>query len=54
MQPYLVNIYRRDLPDLERDSWVQLLTDGLYRWTGDYDEIRGLRKDLLDPTDLYR
>ena len=53
LQPYLINLRRRELTDLE-DSLMPV-TDGLYRWKGTYDGTThvGPREFMSDPTDLY-
>lgn len=54
LQPYLVNLYRHEAEALEREGWMAPVDEGLYRWTGQYDELYGLRRDLHDPADLVR
>lgn len=52
LQPYLVNIFRREAERYLKDG---ILTDtgyGVYLWEGLYDERRGLIGEFGDPSDL--
>lgn len=51
LQPYIVNLYRHELELFERDGWVDMPADGLYRWNGRYDCKQGVQA-LYDPSDL--
>lgn len=53
LQPYLVNLRRRELTELEYS--LEPVTDGLYKWKGTYDDVThtGPREFMSDPTDLY-
>jgi CRISPR-associated endonuclease/helicase Cas3 len=50
VQPFLVNIYRHE-GDRLRD-WLEPVSEGLYRWLGHYDRIKGLSEAAYDPADL--
>jgi CRISPR-associated endonuclease/helicase Cas3 len=52
MQPYIVNLYRWQVKEFEKDGLLEGVDKGLYRWLGRYDEIRGIVPDALDPSDL--
>ncbi len=52
LQPYVVNLFLWQVPGFERDGFLELLDTGLYRWLGDYDEVRGIVPDAVDPSDL--
>jgi CRISPR-associated endonuclease/helicase Cas3 len=51
--PYVVNLRQRDISTLS--SWLEPITEKLYRWTGIYDAKthRGLVEAIIDPVDLY-
>ena len=53
LQPYLVGIYQYETTHLEREGWLEPITDGLYLWKGKYNEKRGITA-LHDPADLIR
>ncbi|NLX41855.1 MAG: CRISPR-associated helicase Cas3' [Chloroflexi bacterium] len=48
LQPYLVNIYRGQAAALEQQGLLHAVTDGLYRWYGLYDSIRGVTPGTPD------
>jgi CRISPR-associated endonuclease/helicase Cas3 len=52
LQPYLVSIHRHETKRLVEERWLSAVTDGLYRWNGDYHGTLGLAQIFLDPTDL--
>ena len=52
LQAYTVSLQRREADRLFADSWLELLSEGLYRWVGKYDRIRGLAEANYDPADL--
>ena len=52
LQPYLVNIYARDVPSLQQQGWLDLITEGLYLWNTDYDQCLGVAQIIADPSDL--
>lgn len=49
LQPYLVNLYHRDL---RHTPFAEQVHPGLYRWTGGYDPRRGIVEGYNDPGDL--
>ncbi|NMB46244.1 MAG: CRISPR-associated helicase Cas3' [Firmicutes bacterium] len=51
LQAYVVNLYRYELDSFQRDGWVDMATDGLYRWNGRYDSRLGIQASY-DPSDL--
>jgi CRISPR-associated endonuclease/helicase Cas3 len=54
LQPYLVGLYRHEGTQLEREGWLEPVTEGLYRWKGSYDGKRGIGEVVYDPADLVR
>ena len=46
LQPYLVNVYRDKLNQLEQDGLVQLITPGLWEWMGTYHPKLGMLEQL--------
>ena len=46
LQPYLVNIYRNKLNQLEQTGLVQLITPGLWEWSGTYHPKLGMLEQL--------
>lgn len=52
LQPYLVSIHRHETKRLVDEKSLSAVTDGLYRWNGDYHKTLGLAEIFLDPTDL--
>src|SRR5437867_1620007 len=52
LQPYLVNLYVKDTRRPGVAAHLAEVTEGLYRWTGDYDLQRGIATVLYDPSDL--
>lgn len=50
LQPYLVNIYRQDIPRL--DAWLHPISEHLFEWTGRYDPIKGIVPVDRDPADF--
>lgn len=52
LQPYTVSLQRYEADRLLQESWLEPLSEGLYRWIGKYDRIRGLAEAKYDPTDL--
>jgi CRISPR-associated endonuclease/helicase Cas3 len=53
-QPLCVNIYRRDFERFQRQGLLAeaLPGSGLFRWTGGYDQVRGIAELRADPADL--
>lgn len=52
LQPYTISLQRREADRLSRDNWLEPLSEGLFRWIGKYDRIRGLAEANYDPADL--
>ncbi len=52
LQPYVVGLFQRDVQRLEQEGWVEPVTEGLYRWQGDYNLRRGIVEAVHDPGDL--
>lgn len=52
LQPFLINVPRRELAQLEREALVSPVTDGLYRWSGKYDDVIGVGGRERDPDAL--
>jgi len=52
LQSYTVNLYRQEFDHLGRAGLIEEVTDGIHAWVGGYDPLRGITKDLRDPTDL--
>jgi CRISPR-associated endonuclease/helicase Cas3 len=54
LQPYTVSLQRREADRLLKDDWLEPVSEGLYRWIGKYDEIKGLADAKYDPADLVK
>lgn len=52
LQPYLVNIYKREERGFFKDGLLSEITNGLYLWEGVYDKLKGLIGVQRDPADL--
>jgi len=52
LQPYLVNVRRRLLPEYRRQGLVRELPLGLWEWLGGYHEVLGIMETGHDPEDL--
>lgn len=52
LQPFVVSLQRREAERLLADDWLELVSEGLYRWIGKYDRIKGLAEAAYDPADL--
>lgn len=52
LQPFVVSLLRREANRLLADSWLEPVSEGLYRWVGKYDRIKGLAEAAYDPADL--
>ncbi|WP_456410924.1 CRISPR-associated helicase Cas3' [Oceanithermus sp.] len=50
LQPYLVNVYRHDVPKYH--SCLEEVGQNIYKWLCEYDVLRGLSERLADPADL--
>lgn len=51
LQPYLVNIRRKDFDSLNERGFIKVLRDNLYLWLGAYDGMLGL-VEAFDPSNL--
>lgn len=51
LQPYLVNMLRSEARTFEEAGWLVQVSDGLYRWLGQYDERKGIQA-MYDPSDM--
>lgn len=49
LQPYMVNLRRRELSKAEKDGLVRELQPGVWEWIGKYDVVRGLVFGNIDP-----
>jgi CRISPR-associated endonuclease/helicase Cas3 len=52
LQPYLVSLFRFETAKFKKEGLLEPLAEGLYRWTGGYDERLGLVGPVYDPGDL--
>ena len=51
-QPYMVNVYKKEVGAFFRDGFLSDITEGLYMWEGVYDELKGISVIQRDPSDL--
>lgn len=51
LQPYLVNVRRNKINKLEREGYVLQTMDGLWQWTGNYNDVLGIQEAPGDPAD---
>lgn len=53
LQPYVVNVRRRVAEHHVRAGWIEPVAQGLFRWWGGYDKVRGLTEEPgLSPEEL--
>lgn len=52
LQPYVVTVRRRLVPEYQRQGLVEEIFPGLWEWRGRYDEVLGLMETGRDPEDL--
>ncbi len=52
LQPYVVSLSRHEAEKLLGEHWLEPVSEGLYRWYGKYDRIKGLAEAIHDPADL--
>ena len=52
IQQYTVGIYQHELRQFLTEGLVEPIIEGLYKWVGSYDELRGISCDFTDPADL--
>lgn len=51
LQPYVVSMFEREFE--KRREYTEEISEGVFVWNGDYDELRGIEDVSLDPADLY-
>jgi CRISPR-associated endonuclease/helicase Cas3 len=54
LQPYVVNVWRRDVERLRQSGLLLLVREGLWEWGGKYDPVRGVgvAQAGIDPESL--
>ena len=52
LQPYTVAVFRRQISEYLKSGCIDEVFDGLYVWTGNYDEKVGIVEYFADPSDL--
>jgi len=52
LQQYIVNIRRYEEKSLIKDGLITPVFEGLYEWTGRYDDFLGIQKQGIDPGKL--
>lgn len=52
LQPYIINIFRREAETYLRDGLITDTGKGVYLWEGLYDETKGISGVFRDPADL--
>lgn len=52
LQPYVVSLLKHEAQKLIGAYWLEPVSEGLYRWCGKYDRIKGLAEAIHDPADL--
>ncbi len=52
LQPFVVSLQRREAERLLANDWLELVSEGLYRWRGKYDRVKGIAEAAYDPADL--
>jgi CRISPR-associated endonuclease/helicase Cas3 len=50
LQPYVVSMFEREFE--KRREYTEEVSEGVFVWNGDYDELRGIVDVSLDPADL--
>ncbi len=51
LQPYIVSMFEHEFE--KRREYVEEISEGVFVWNGNYDELRGIEDVSLDPADLY-
>lgn len=51
LQPYLINVYKNKVPQLRSQGYMTEILDGLWQWTGKYDDLLGIQELPGDPAD---
>jgi CRISPR-associated endonuclease/helicase Cas3 len=52
LQPYLVNVRTRLIPEYHKEGFLYEIAPGLWEWLGSYDYLRGLVVANRDPAEL--
>jgi CRISPR-associated endonuclease/helicase Cas3 len=52
VQPFVVNFFKGELGRLEDDGLIERVGEHMYLWLGKYDRVRGVVRDVRDPSDL--
>lgn len=52
LQPLVVNVYNHEIRNMQINSELETITEGLYLARGKYDRLRGLIPAIYDPSDL--
>lgn len=50
LQPYIVSMFEHEFE--KRREYVEEISEGVFVWNGNYDELRGIEDVSLDPADL--
>ena len=50
LQPYVVSMFEHEFE--KRREYVEEISEGVFVWNGNYDELRGIEDVSLDPADL--
>ena len=54
LQPYIVNVRKSELPGLMERGLVSQVIDGVWKWSGSYDQVRGIGGAVgISPDTLY-
>ena len=51
LQPYVVSMFEHEFE--KRREQTEEISEGIFVWNGNYDELRGIEDVSLDPADLY-
>lgn len=51
LQPCVVSMFEHEFE--KRRAYVEEISEGVFVWNGNYDELRGIEDVSLDPADLY-
>jgi CRISPR-associated endonuclease/helicase Cas3 len=52
LQPYLVNVRSRLIPEYHKEGFLYEIAPGLWEWLGGYDSLRGIVAANRDPAEL--
>jgi len=50
LQPYIVSMFEREFK--EKGDWTEEIVEGVFIWTGGYDDLRGIEDLGSDPSNL--